>query len=140
MNRDLIPETSFRESAEIYRRRPEWKRFASLLPKHPFVRERMVVRDSPSGCAWCSKPFGSNIANAQLHHIDYNNFCSYPLTKLIACPTPKRPARTRLLPDCEGCYYDNRSGFDECAARIVLVHGFCNLRIEEARLSAKGRA
>lgn len=134
---NLVPIHSLKESAEVYRKSAAWKRFASQLPKHPFIRDRLGLRDGPVGCAWCGQSF-KRIENAQVHHTDYNNFCSYPLTKTIPCPTPKRPNRVRSLPDCEGCYYDNRSGFDECVTRVVLIHGYCNLRIEEARRSMAG--
>ena len=131
---NLVPHASYAESKNLYRNSIAWRRFANRAQRHPFMKEMLLRRDFDHGCSWCRRRF-SNPETVQVHHTTYNNVCTYECSIEIATPTGKRPNRKFKGPDCEGCFYENRTGFDDCAGSLVLVHKLCNQKISLPKVS-----
>jgi hypothetical protein len=128
---DLIPIMSSGEARGRHQREP-WLMFARRMQRHPYVRSFLMSRDSGHCCPCCDQPLWLH-QRLLLHHTDYDHHCQS--TRRVEFPTPseRNPNRTFRGPDCEACHAENPAAFNSCVSRLVMVHGLCNARIEQAR-------
>lgn len=126
MNPDIIPKMNSITAKEKHIHcEINWKLFAQKMQRNPFMRNYKIGKTDR--CARC----GERLKNFQLHHIDYDHFCQFNEAIRMPNQTAKRPNRTILVPDCEGCKINSPEVFEECAKRVVPVHPFCNKLIND---------
>ena len=101
---------------------PKWRNFARRCIKNPFLRHKLLLIYSRT-CQFCLAPIADGYV---IHHMNYDNECYYDNTICVLSPTPKKPNRRVNVPDCEYCYNNNRSCFDNCVKNLTLVHKYCN--------------
>ncbi len=100
-----------------------WEVYTKRIQRHPFVKK--ILKEKYNGiCQFCGKPIGSHLV---IHHADYDNSCLHPDACIRICsPTEKRPNRTILVPNCEGC-----SNIEVCIKNLYPVHSVCNMIINK---------
>ena len=100
-----------------------WKAYTSRIQKHPYIK-KILMKKYNGMCQFCGKPITDNL---HIHHADYDNVCLYPDNNIrIPTPTEKRPNRTALVPNCEGC-----NNLEKCTKNLYPVHGVCNMIINK---------
>ncbi|MCH5586351.1 hypothetical protein MK805_15515 [Shimazuella sp. AN120528] len=122
---ELIPSVSSQKARDKHKTNIErWKMYARRMQKNPFMK-KYIVREGNNKCSWCEGYLNKYV----LHHTDYDHLCFYEVCIEFPNPTEKRPNRRVKVPDCETCFYTNRTAFQECAKRVKPVHVFCNKEI-----------
>jgi hypothetical protein len=126
----LIPQSASAEAKAKYLDKNAWRNFAQRITHHPDVQEYLHTREAGL-CSHCKQPLNESV---QIHHIDYDHYCSFGTMKIIATPTRKRLARSRSVPDCKACSQQRRELFDRCMSKLTVVHASCNAEISMLRL------
>lgn len=100
--------------------------FSQRCQKNPFMRT-IVIGANHFECAFCHVPF-KDTDKIILHHTDYDCTCIYSPDECIRFPhpTPKRPDKTILVPDCEKCYHEHYDNFLKCFLCLEPVHQDCH--------------
>jgi hypothetical protein len=129
----LVPRIASAEAKAKCRDKEAWRNFARRITHHPDVQEYLHTREAGL-CTHCKQPLHGK---TQIHHIDYDHYCSFGIMKTIATPTPKRPNRIRSIPDCKACSLQRRELFDKCMGRLTVVHAGCNAKISRMQPKKK---
>ena len=123
-NHKIINKQSKHDLKDKYATNPSgWKIYTNRIQRHPFIQH--ILMDRYQGvCQFCGKPI---VDNLNIHHANYDNVCLYPDRCIrLPSPTEKRPNRTRIVPNCEGC-----QNLDKCTKDLYPVHGICNMVISK---------
>ena len=126
-DKNPIPINSIQDFIEKYKQDTGWKKYKSKITKNIFVKRYLYAVDG-STCPFCHREFKSEPI---IHHLDYDHTCTFEKIIELDTSTIKRPNKMTTVPDCESCHNDNNSIFLECMNKLMIVHSYCNKRIND---------